>query len=220
MDAISRHCAEYNFLGKIIQTNHEAKCKQCPKIYNSGDVYKYQECYNFTRQQSDETTESGNSKWNITANNTKMNFQDASHPQDKSTNAATIFVIILGVLLAFFVFLSLAFLIWKRKKRQKRRSQELNPDLPNTSDPGCDIELIPKDDGSSNSREENLDDSKSCKQTRCVLEDSVMKCVKCCVSFETRDDNKFREENNDEDDIIHKKQYLKPMYTISASEIN
>lgn len=38
-------CVEYNEFGRVIQRNINAKCKACPKMYNSTDVFQYSECF-------------------------------------------------------------------------------------------------------------------------------------------------------------------------------
>lgn len=38
-------CVEYNKFGNVIQRNINAKCKACPTMYNSTDVFQYSECF-------------------------------------------------------------------------------------------------------------------------------------------------------------------------------
>ncbi|XP_062622069.1 uncharacterized protein LOC134283567 [Saccostrea cucullata] len=48
------HCPEYNTVGDLIQENFLLDCTKftvpCPKVYNSTDIYKYQECYEITTE--------------------------------------------------------------------------------------------------------------------------------------------------------------------------
>lgn len=38
-------CVEYNERGNVIQRNRYAKCKACPKMYKSTNVFQYPECF-------------------------------------------------------------------------------------------------------------------------------------------------------------------------------
>nr|XP_034316660.1 uncharacterized protein LOC105334870 isoform X2 [Crassostrea gigas] len=43
------YCTEYNIMGRVIQENYHADCRNldppCPSFYNSAEAYKYQSCY-------------------------------------------------------------------------------------------------------------------------------------------------------------------------------
>nr|XP_022286720.1 uncharacterized protein LOC111099646 isoform X2 [Crassostrea virginica] len=49
-------CAEFSFLGLIIQRNSIVRCMECPVVYNSTESYRYPECYQHVRP-SDPLTE-------------------------------------------------------------------------------------------------------------------------------------------------------------------
>nr|XP_022296033.1 uncharacterized protein LOC111105870 [Crassostrea virginica] len=49
-------CAEYSFIGHIIQRNSKVDCMECPIVYNSTESYRYPECYQHVRP-SDPLTE-------------------------------------------------------------------------------------------------------------------------------------------------------------------
>nr|XP_034331054.1 uncharacterized protein LOC117690691 isoform X3 [Crassostrea gigas] len=47
-------CTEYNVMGRVIQENYYAYCKDldppCPSFYNSAEAYKYQSCYQLVKK--------------------------------------------------------------------------------------------------------------------------------------------------------------------------
>lgn len=47
------YCTEYNIMGRVIQENYHANCRNlnppCPSFYNSAEAYKYQSCYQLTK---------------------------------------------------------------------------------------------------------------------------------------------------------------------------
>lgn len=47
------YCTEYNAMGRVIQENYNAECKNydppCPSFYNSAEAYKYQNCYQLVK---------------------------------------------------------------------------------------------------------------------------------------------------------------------------
>lgn len=48
------YCTEFNVMGRVIQENYKADCRNhnppCPSFYNSAEAYKYQTCYDLVRQ--------------------------------------------------------------------------------------------------------------------------------------------------------------------------
>lgn len=48
------YCAEFNVMGRVIQENYRANCRNldppCPSFYNSAEAYKYQSCYQLVKK--------------------------------------------------------------------------------------------------------------------------------------------------------------------------
>ncbi|XP_062579615.1 uncharacterized protein LOC134241602 [Saccostrea cucullata] len=44
---VGRKCTEYSHGGAFLQEHYENSCTSCPYLYNSSDVYLYQECFQF-----------------------------------------------------------------------------------------------------------------------------------------------------------------------------
>ncbi|XP_078333623.1 uncharacterized protein LOC111099646 [Crassostrea virginica] len=42
---VGKKCAEYNYLGVVVQRNDKVNCSKCPNVYNSSQSYRYPECY-------------------------------------------------------------------------------------------------------------------------------------------------------------------------------
>lgn len=42
---LGHFCVEYNGVGNVIQRNINARCKACPKMYKSTNVFQYPECF-------------------------------------------------------------------------------------------------------------------------------------------------------------------------------
>ncbi|XP_078333618.1 uncharacterized protein LOC144625639 [Crassostrea virginica] len=44
---VGKKCAEYNYLGILVQRNEKVNCRKCPNVYNSSQSYHYLECYQY-----------------------------------------------------------------------------------------------------------------------------------------------------------------------------
>ncbi|XP_056014796.1 uncharacterized protein LOC125675832 isoform X5 [Ostrea edulis] len=62
---VGRKCTEFSYGGAFLQEHYENKCTACPYLYNSSDIYLYQECFQFhsvlsTKGNDDNSTDENN----------------------------------------------------------------------------------------------------------------------------------------------------------------
>nr|XP_034334900.1 uncharacterized protein LOC117692048 [Crassostrea gigas] len=99
------HCTEYNIRGNIIQPNVRTNCKAfsqnpCPQLYNSTEAYKYQGCYELTRELStnSQQTEYG-IKQNVETSSLKKGHENLSINEDThgGSSNSVVKIIVVGV---------------------------------------------------------------------------------------------------------------------------
>lgn len=111
------YCTEFNVAGQVLQNHEEAQCNEdfprCDKVYSSADAYKFQDCYQivYDKRNEDYTTHLPPEK------------TTSVKSKDEDNGSWWIIATIITVAVAIEVISVSVFLVFTKKRREKKRNK-------------------------------------------------------------------------------------------------